>query len=440
MLTSPLPVTTPSKAAQFFGIEAKPKVTDSPRRGRHQNEGITDDDAPVRPTLQKPFSLPLLTRFKTGVERQTKFKEEDVGPDLPKPTKAGKSNANKGLRMLIPDFAGPRRAPIQQTTAATTRFDLDENDDDDVGYNSDSGLQEPRFRIPAAPRPVPVASKHRKNKKGPKPFQSMSPIPEASFESLRPAYREGEDITELGVISEYEYDDAPNSAPMLPRCRTALVSPPQNVFELDEEDLSPTDRLHDADATNEDDHTVYPGNKVDVGRVHSQQPSSFATRSPLQDLEDAYLDATEEEMRLEARRMTLSRIENEKRAMDKEIAILRREHEKLKLGLEIVRAKPEAGPDLDTCSEEEDEDLVSLRSSIDLDEEPTVHEAKVMTFTRITPGMVKLVDIPPRKKKAVPIVGNSTPVIDKPTVVGREMKNTAASAHEENVPPVSIRL
>ncbi|KAF1365396.1 hypothetical protein EJ07DRAFT_171309 [Lizonia empirigonia] len=417
VLTSPLPVTTPSKAAQFFGIEAKPKVTDSPRRGRHQNDGITDDDAPI------------------GVERQAKFKEEDVGPDLSKPTKAGKSNANKGLRMLIPDFAGPRRAPIQKTTAAATRFDLDENDDDDVGYNSDSGLQEPRFRIPAAPRPVPVASKHRMNKKGPKPFQSMSPIPEASFESLRRAYREGEDITELGVISEYEYDDAPYSAPMLPRSHTALVSPPQNVFELEEEDLSPTDRLYDADATSEDDHTVHPGTKVDVGRVHWQQPTTFATRSPLQDIEDAYLDATEEEMRLEARRMTLSRIETEKRAMDKEIAILRREHEKLKLGLEIVSANNEAGPELDTCSEEEDEDLVSLRSSIDLDEEPTVHEAKVMTFTRITPGMVKLVDIPPRKKKAVPIVGNSTPVIDKLTVVEREMKNNAASAHEENVPP-----
>jgi hypothetical protein len=47
---------------------------------------------------------------------------------------------------------------------------------------------------------------------------------------------------------------------------------------------------------------------------------------------------------------------------------------------------------------EDDDDLPSLRSSIDLSEEPTVHVATAMTITRVTPGMVKLVNIPPRRE------------------------------------------
>ena len=56
--------------------------------------------------------------------------------------------------------------------------------------------------------------------------------------------------------------------------------------------------------------------------------------------------------------------------------------------------------------------LVSIRSSIDLDEEPTVHVATAMTFTMITPGMVKLVDIPPRRKKPdVPVTVSDVPAV-----------------------------
>jgi hypothetical protein len=46
---------------------------------------------------------------------------------------------------------------------------------------------------------------------------------------------------------------------------------------------------------------------------------------------------------------------------------------------------------------EDDDDLPSLRSSIDLSEEPTIHVATAMTITRVTPGMVKLVNIPPHR-------------------------------------------
>ena len=445
VFTSPLPITTPSKAAQFFGLESKPKVADSPRHNQLQDDGITDDDAPVRPTLTKQHSLPLLTRLKPGADRQTKFREEGVEPDQAKPTKNVKASANKGLRMLIPDFAGPRRPVVQQTTAVTTRFDLDDDDDDDadVGYSSDSGLHEPRFRIPAAPRPVAAAPKRRMRKKSPKPFERMSPITEASIEELRPIYCEGEDVTELGVICEYECDEPTYSAPVLSRSHTQFIVPLHNGFELDEDDLSPTEEFYDEEATDEEDLTTCPGTKVDVKRVHWQKPTTVHIRSPLQSIEDDYLDATEEDMRLQARRITLARVEAEKQAMDAEIALLKREHERLKLILEssesggCAAVEPDSTPD--EVSGEDEEDVVSLCSGPDFEEESILHEAKAMTFIRITPGMVKFVDILPRKKKPVSSIGSSaTPIPNKLTFVERKNNGIVAPANGENVPPASV--
>lgn len=434
-VVSPLPVSTPSKAAQFFGIEPKPKPLGSPRRGQLRDDGISGDDALVRLTPQKQRSLPLLTKFKLGADRQIRFREEDNEP-LSRSSKNSKFNANKGLRMLIPDFAGSRRAPIQQTTAEATRFDVDD-DDGDAGYGSDSSPQEARFQIPSSSRPVPAPMKRRPNKKHPKPLESMSPIPEASFESLRPAYRQSEDLTELGVISEYESDSPAYSAPLLPRSHTESVLPSYNTFELDEEDLSPTDRFYYEGPTDDEDDTVHPGTKVDLKRAHSQQRTRLHIRSPLQSIEDNYLDATEDEMRLAARKMTLDRIEKDKQAMDAEIAVLRREHEKLKLGFSNITTHNEVDPMPGVHSDGDNEDLMSLRSSIDSDEEPTVHEAQVMTFTRITPGMVKLVDIRARKNPMAHAASN-TPVSNKLPPVRHETKDFAAPALDENLPPVSV--
>lgn len=438
VVTSPLPVSTPSKAAKFFGLETKPSVAESPRRVQHQDDTVSDDGAPVRSTLKKQYSLPLLTRLKIGADHQTNFKE-DVEPD--ESPKTSRPSVTKGLRMLIPEFAGPRRSPIEQTKAATTRCDLDE-EDEDVGYSSDSH-QEVRFRIPAAPHPARTSSKGKAIRRKPlKDFPRMSPITETSFESLRPAYGEGEDVTELGVISEYEYEDPPHSAPVLPRPHTETTLPPHDKFELDEADLSPTDEFYDEISTDEDEDVVHPGTKVNVKRVHWQQATAVHFRSPLQSAEDAWLDATEEEMRLEARRMTVARVEAEKQAMDDEIAVLRRKHEQFQLefgsgrNAGSINAEPERVPEED--SEEDSADLVSLYSSINLDEESTVHEAQVMTFTRVTPGMVKFVDIPPRKKKPVAYVGSKVPVPDKLALVEHQKKSITTSARSENMPPPSV--
>jgi hypothetical protein len=444
LVTLTLPVSTPSKAAKFFGLEATSSVADSPYRIQPRDEAASDNEAPVRPELKKQQSLSLLTKSKTGVDRQTKFKEEDVQID--EPPKASKSSAAKGLMMLIPEFAGPKRPPLEQTKAAATRFDLDD-EKEDVGYASD-GHQEVRFRIAAAPRPVRTRSKSKTMRRKPltsKDFPRMSPITEASFESLRPAYCEGEEVTELGVISEYEDEDPPHSAPMLPRSQTETTLQLHDGFELDEADLSPTDEYYDDEAPDDEEDVVHPGTKVKVTvkGVHWQKATAIPLRSPLQTAEDTWLDATEGDMRLETHRVTLDRVDADRQAMDDKIAEMKSKHEQFKLDFAkystehnpagSIRAKPE--PILDEESEDEDADLVSLCSSIDLDEEPIRHEAKLMTFTRITPGMVKLVDNPPRHKKPVAPAESKEPGPDKPSLVGHQKKTAAASARSENLPP-----
>jgi hypothetical protein len=50
-------------------------------------------------------------------------------------------------------------------------------------------------------------------------------------------------------------------------------------------------------------------------------------------------------------------------------------------------------------SQPSDEDDGDTESEDELEDEWTIEEATAVTFTRITPGTVKLVDIPPRKVK-----------------------------------------
>ncbi|UPX14509.1 uncharacterized protein EKO05_0004989 [Ascochyta rabiei] len=443
VVTSPLPVTTPSKAAQFFGLESKPNITESPRHGHFQddaNVGDDDDDALVRPMFKKQFSLSLLTESKAGAERQTRFKEDGVEPDLPNSAKTSRINTNKRLRMLIPNLTGPRRAPIQQTTAPTTRFDLDKNDADII-YSSDNGLQKSRFRIPAAPRPVPAVTKRRVSKKSPRSFQRMSPITETSFEELRANYRQDRDTTDLGVISEYEYDNTPYSGPVLPQSHSESVLPLYGAFKLDEDDLSPTDEFYDEEATDEEDNTVHPGTKVNVKRGHWHWSSTLYKRSPLQSIEDGFLDATEDDMRFEACRKTMLRVEAKKPAMDAEIAVLKREQERMKHKFwndksgDCISGRLNSTPD--ESSDEDVGGLVLIRSSIDLDKEPTVHEAKVMTFTTILPATVKTVDIPPRNKKQVSYVGSSTSLPENLVLTENEKKCITSPTQNENILPAS---
>ncbi|KAJ8112864.1 hypothetical protein OPT61_g4873 [Boeremia exigua] len=445
VLVSPLPASTPTKAAKFFGLESKPAIPESPRRARFQDDGDTDEvqgRAPVRPALKKQFSLPLLTRLKLGTDKKGRAEEDTVQQDEPKSSNTGRAVTTKGLRMLIPEFAGPRRSPIEQATAATARLNFDDEDD---GYDSDSQFQGSQVRV--APRLAPAVPKRLpRRKKTAKVFERMSPITEASSESLRPNQRGNEELTQLDAISEHAYDDHPYStehihgsqsrnAAVLPRSHTETMLPLANRFTLDEADLSPMDEYYDEDEI-EDDGVVHPGTRVNLKDTERQQGDMIPIRGLLQSLEDTCLDVIEEQMRLKSSKEILARVEAEKQAMDAQIAVLRREHEQLKLQYDANIA---AGyKNLKEASDDDDDDLVSLRSSIDLDEEPTLHEAKSMTFTRVTPGIVKLVDIPPRKKKPVAQTGSSSTIPDQLEGIDCERKGLARSSPAENVlPPFS---
>ncbi|KAJ4994055.1 hypothetical protein SVAN01_00532 [Stagonosporopsis vannaccii] len=454
-LLSPLPASTPTKAARFFGIEPKPTITsESPLRVTFDDSAIADNlqvEAPVRPLLKKQESLPLLTRLKLGTNKQSRSQEEDVEPKNTKQSGEGASKvaATKGLRMLLPEFAGPRRSPVEQHTNSTTQFELSEDDSNDAS-NSFRSLQVSRSHIPAAPSSEPAEPKRHRHmrRKAPKDFQRMSPITETSIESLRPANRESEEVTELGVISEYEHDDhayndeyfkdsrSHHIAAVLHRAHNEIASPRNGPFKLDDTDLSPSDELYHEWATDEElDYAVHPGLKVDMKLARKKRGDYFHLRSPLQDIENAYLDATEGDMRFEARRMTLARVEAEKQAIDAEVALLKRDHEQMKLDFDaaVAGAHKQVEPDSDQDEDENEDDLVSLCSSIELDEEPTAHEAKVMTFTRITPGMVKLVDIPPRGKNPISNVNSSTTLLNK-TASLQPKKTLAAASSTENIP------
>jgi hypothetical protein len=53
-------------------------------RGRQTQHDGGYDDPPVPPLLTKQASMPVLTNVKDVTSRQTKFREEDVAPDVPK--------------------------------------------------------------------------------------------------------------------------------------------------------------------------------------------------------------------------------------------------------------------------------------------------------------------------------------------------------------------
>lgn len=129
--------------------------------------------------------------------------------------------------------------------------------------------------------------------------------------------------------------------------------------------------------------------------------------------EDAMIDPIQAE--LDAYKADLDKSDARRLVLDAEVATMKASHEKMKANFNAMKLSQDSGAHFniahdhglcrncggDAVGPEEsdgEEDLVSIRSSIDLEEEPTVHVARAVTITRVTPGMVKLVDIPPRKK------------------------------------------
>jgi hypothetical protein len=435
--SAPLPPLTPSKAAQFLGINNEPRNTGSPREDWNQDDGLVDDPV-VRPGLRAQKSMPLLTRFKLGTDK-IKFKEEGAENDSPKPKKdiGGGSHKTKRMFDFLPSFGGSKRAANQEV-ADSPRSTSEDDDITDVGYRSDYEHQTGPRALPTPPQGNQPAPGRRRRKKDPKMLERMSPITEASFDDLR-ALRDGEGHnTELEVISEYEDNYPPRIPGSQPRSANKFFPKSRAAFELDDADLSPTAEYVEDEAVQANPYAMHPGKQIDLRKLQSQQATAVQVQSPLQALEARMLDECEDAL------AKMNQMEADRLAMDKEVAKMKEEHEEFKKtfsaykkSLDDSHKEPQPDPKhtIDAEDSDDSEGLVSLRSSIDLDEEPTVHVARAITFTRITPGMVKLVDIPPRKNKGVP----ATVVQNKPiSATNVQNKVPAVTSVEKNKLPLSV--
>lgn len=316
---------------------------------------------------------------------------------------------------------------------------------------------------PVAPRATASHSENgygkKKKSRGSRKQRSqvdrMAPLTEASRDDMRAAYLDGEDDTWVDVVPKYARDSVTSGGPVRPPRNESLASSSIGPYSLSTDDLSAgnddTDEYED-----EDEKPLLAkdkGKSVKKDEVQTQQPPAFHLRSPLQNVEDRLLDVSErylESMKLsgagekgspgEHRVVNESRSESstvtqsstayrngeaqaseviwtapsetvvdaleiltknaeaEKMLLDYKIAQLKASHDKTKEDFAPYAAKAKK-----TSENDEKDGSAPIRSSIDLEEEPTVHTAKAMPMMRITPGMVKLVDIPPRKKKVCPV-------------------------------------
>jgi hypothetical protein len=162
----------------------------------------------------------------------------------------------------------------------------------------------------------------------------------------------------------------------------------------------------------EEDHSVH-GTPVGLSKAKGKQPDHS---SPPPAHETCTSDELEDQ--LQQIMIDMDRQEAERLEMDKKVAAMKAEHERFEKNFNAAKAtydpeKASASDNACHCCDEckcigecdcvDADGLKPIRRSIDLDklfkEEPTLHTATAMPILRVTPGMVKLVDIPPRKKK-----------------------------------------
>ncbi|KAH9871644.1 hypothetical protein J1614_005899 [Plenodomus biglobosus] len=382
-ITSPLPPMTPSKAKQLLGFDA--------------DEAPISGDTPGSPSA------------KVVSNRTTRFKEEDVAPDPPKKSSIW-SSSNKALKILD---VRPRQAKHAED---------EENEEYVAAVMWSSPTKETEFNFNShpdarfdglimAPRTDAEPSRRQRRKKGPKLLDRMAPITETSHDGLNTTYRKSESKTELDAISEYEAPSTPppRSASSLPRSQTESSLISIGPFKLSESDISPSDR-DDKDEKNT--HIPHPGTPVDLNRLRWKEPDAPQWRSPLQNYEGRLLDDAEEH--LIHQQVKVSRHQAAKIELDDHVAALKTSHASFKREFEAVKEQSSA-PEHDHASEAEnsdDDDLISIRSSIGLDEEPVVCTAQAMTTTVAT-GLVKTIVIGKRKPSLAPpnhTFENSAPV------------------------------
>ncbi|KAI2477346.1 hypothetical protein Ptr902_11419 [Pyrenophora tritici-repentis] len=412
-----LPPQTPVKAVRFLGEKA----------------GIDGShDPPVGKTLHRQRSSPLLTMFKDIAAGQSKSNEQSIESD-PQKSKGSWGNRKKAMQML----------GLGSSLGSSSKIETEENDV--AGYSGKDAKQchssEPDIETLSPlshenARPVVEASNRRSRKKAPKPVDRMTPITETSHDGLRDSFDSG---WALNLIAEYGPDSPKSSSP--DNAFTKSLDSHSAKYKLGDGDLSSTDETI-KEEVDIDGLLMHPGDKVDIETEECQHPHGLHLRGPLQTIEDRLLSATEAQLKatnaqLDAYKNLLDMNDWQRRITDAAVTKMKAEHEAFKeefakttrdWSLERERPGKKGSGD--------DDDLPSIRSSIDLDEVPTVHIATAMPIMVVKPGMVKLVDIPPRRKK--PDVPVET-VASNAKVAPAAVKGPATSKHVQS-PSNEIQL
>jgi hypothetical protein len=281
-------------------------------------------------------------------------------------------------------------------------------------------------------QPTTKPRKRRMRKKAPKSLDRMTPITEASHDELCTSYYDSEHNPELELISEYEDDNSYHfgrqARPLTPLLFTANAN-----FELAEGDLSSINvhSKENAVSEEEEDPAVHSDSEIDFRKLERRPPDVIRLRGPLQTFEDRLLDATE--AKLTALKIQLDMNQITRLQLNTRSNSLRASHAAMKM--EFATTRPNVLPEEPSNNKESGSDhggdLISIRSSIDLEEELNLDAAKVVNFTRITSGTAKVLDILPRHPKPTTQFERK-PIPDLSSEVKSPFKPTYYFQHGEN--------
>jgi hypothetical protein len=426
----------------------------------HQNSGALDSVNEERPRIKQGWPQKHTAPVpKASINQSTSsiFYENIETDDDDEPPKSkgffhnSKKTAKKMSGSLRDLFTSPSRPNFNYSSLPS----INDASPDGLYTNFVDSIGFPDFDRPARPteahheppRPVPkndarlqqvppkTISKHRAKKEQAKDqMKKMGPVTEASRDSMSAPYQKGEDNdnSEIDLIDEYATDRRSDPIFSPPRSESLMPHAFGGPYTLTPADMLPFDQVPEQEmvAEEEESFAVHPGTPVQTNKPLP----ALRRRSPLQVVEDRFLDVAEQELEakqnmrvregestpedeysvygmpvelskakpiqqltpfeLQLQKMRIEcDINDAKRIeMDKQVAAMKERHEQFKKDFGAYQALANGSEIV------EDDDHVSIRSSIDLDEEPTLHVARAVTITRVTPGMVKLVDIPARKK------------------------------------------
>jgi hypothetical protein len=380
--TTPLPPRTPTKAAKLLGVPPGRARVESPLVAQHdgvfdRDSNDDDIDEPTRP--RDPYGWEQQYTDTASVASSdtltNRAREEDLDPNPPKSKSFWGSSKNKAKELL--ESLSPRRTSTElpshvsmASSFSTPAYKYEDESLTNLIHSIGSNQPNHPIRDPPSPptrsAPLPPARRRKsKRKPGKSKFNNvMSPITETSRG----------DTSAHGKVAQDTLRDAVSSD-------------------------TPTDE------SAEKEKMMVHGKPMELSRAQAKLP----VRSPLQTLEADCLTAAElahietvkeghEQMKTEGNlplrssHQALVEADLLTAAEAAHMETVKEGHEQMKKDFAALTCR-----DCERGLIRKDGDAVSISISIGLDEDPTVHTAVAMTYCRVLPGEVKLVDIPARK-------------------------------------------